>query len=66
MTTMHATSKAAKGGFYPMIIVRNTKGQCVGSKGDTSNLCADKLTAEIEARVAALRLSLSHAFLRVA
>lgn len=32
MITIHATTKRFATGFVPMIILRNAKGQCVGSR----------------------------------
>lgn len=31
MVTFHPTSKKVAGGYRPMVIIRNAKGQCIGS-----------------------------------
>ena len=57
MFTYHPTAKRTRNGYVPMVIVRNPKGQCVGSKaGKRTFPYAD--TAKMFARMAAETVTL--------
>lgn len=62
MTTVHGTSKAFGAGFIPMIILRNPKGQCVGSRApqggyrEFRTFTSAEMAAQ-EARIIAARIA---------
>ena len=65
MITMHPTVKATSNGFVPMITLRNTKGQMIGSKTPQGGYrefrtFTNEYDALSEARLIALRCALAH------
>lgn len=58
MVTLHPTSKVVPEGYRPMIVVRNAKGQCVGSStGKRAHLTRD--AARLDALLCALMAALT-------
>jgi hypothetical protein len=55
MQTVHATSKRKGWGYVPMIIIRNARGQCVGSIVYRGEPCGE-LTAKCQAYLVAWRV----------
>lgn len=53
MQTVICTAIKAKAGFYPAIIIRNPKGQCIGSVKLSDKPCSTKTLAVVWARLAA-------------
>jgi hypothetical protein len=66
MITFVPTVTKVSGGFRPMIVARNAKGQCVGSKTATDKVFADKWDAKTYALNAALVASLRSDIIKVA
>jgi hypothetical protein len=52
--TFHPTSKDVRNGYIPMIIVRNEKGQCIGSATCKTRVFMSRPFAESVAHAAAL------------
>lgn len=62
MLTFHPTYKKTKDGYRPMVIVRNTKGQCVGSRVAAGRTCANLYEARTAAWIACHRVTLDQPF----
>lgn len=52
MTTIHATAKKVSGGFAPMVIVRNERGQVIGSRVCKARVLRSHFVAAFVARLA--------------
>lgn len=67
MVSFHPTArKLHNGAFVPMVIVRNPKGQCVGSRVSIGREFTDKDAAKNFARNAAHKVAERLTFTRVA
>lgn len=67
MLTLHPTSKKTDSGFLPMIVIRNARGQCIGSRTcKTAAPLSFKFYAETVAMIAADRVARRFPNLRVA
>ena len=66
MLTLHPTAKQTGTGFRPMIIVRNARGQCIGSRTCRAAPISFKFYAETIAMIAAARVARRFPNLRAA
>lgn len=66
MVTFHPTATRTLTGFRPMVMVRNPKGQCVGSRVASDRVYGDKEAARAYAVQAARNVAARLDFTRVA
>lgn len=66
MITFHASASRCHDGFRPMVLIRNPKGQMIGSRTSKAYVFATKDEARNAARLAAHHVAERLAFTRVA